>query len=144
MSIESEIKKIVESCGAKLYDIETVTERGKTIYRVIITSPQGVDLQQCAEISNLISPILDVNPPVSGEYNLEVSSPGIERKLTKPVHFENSIGELVKIKHTELGKLKGKIVSCDSESVTIKDGSSKEEKKLAFGDILQAKTYYTW
>jgi ribosome maturation factor RimP len=142
MSIESEIKKIVESCGAKLYDIETVTERGKTIYRVTITSPEGVDLQQCAEISNLISPILDVNPPISGEYNLEVSSPGIERKLKKPAHFENSIGEKVRITKIDGEVIEGELKSFDGKSVRVatKDG----EVSVDLEDIASAKTYFEW
>ena len=142
MSLESEIKKIVESCGAKLYDIETVTERGKTIYRVTITAPEGVDLQQCAEISNLISPLLDVNPPISGEYNLEVSSPGIERKLKKPSHFENSIGEKVRITKIDGEVIEGELKAFDGKSVQVatKDG----DVKIDLDEIASAKTYFEW
>jgi len=138
------LENLLKECGVSLYDTEIVTENEHKIYRVYITSKDGITLDKCTEVTKILSPIFDLEPPVEGEYFLEVSSPGIERKLTKPVHFKNSIGELVKIKHSELGKLKGEIVSCDSKSVTIKDSSSKEERKLAFEDILQAKTYYTW
>lgn len=142
MSLESEIKKIVESCGAKLYDIETVTERGKTIYRVTITSPEGVDLQQCADISNLISPLLDVHPPVSGEYNLEVSSPGIERKLKKSSHFENSIGEKVRITKIDGEVIEGELKAFDGRRVRVatKDG----EVSLDLDEIASAKTIFEW
>jgi ribosome maturation factor RimP len=138
------LKNLLKECGVSLYDTEIVTENGHKIYRVYITSRDGITLDKCTEVTRILSPIFDLEPPVSGEYFLEISSPGIERKLTKPVHFANSVGELVKIKHSELGKLKGEIVSCDSNGITIKDSSSKREKKLAFGDILQAKTYYIW
>ncbi len=138
------LKNLLKECGVSLYDTEIVTENGHKIYRVYITSRDGITLDKCTEVTRILSPIFDLEPPVSGEYFLEISSPGIERKLTEPVHFANSVGELVKIKHSELGKLKGEIVSCDSNGITIKDSSSKREKKLAFGDILQAKTYYIW
>ncbi len=142
MSLESEIKKIVESCGAKLYDIETVTERGKTIYRVTITAPEGVDLQQCADISNLISPLLDVHPPVSGEYNLEVSSPGIERKLKKASHFENSIGEKVRITTIDGRVVEGELIAFDGKTVQIATKSGEES--VDFDEIASAKTYFEW
>jgi ribosome maturation factor RimP len=138
------LENLLKECGVSLYDTETVTENDHKIYRVYITSKDGINLDKCTEVTKILSPIFDLEPPVSGEYFLEVSSPGIERKLTEPKHFKNSIGELVKIKHTELGKLKGEIVSSDNESVTIKDKADKEEKKLSFGDILQAKTFYSW
>ena len=87
MNLESQIAKIIRVNGASLYDIETVTEFDETIYRILITKSGGVSLDMCADISRDLSPFLDVNPPMNGRYRLEVSSPGIERKLLKPVHF---------------------------------------------------------
>jgi len=138
------LESLVQSCGVSLYDTETVTENDHKIYRVYIISPDGITLDKCTEVTKILSPLYDVEPPVSGEYFLEVSSPGIERKLTSAHHFKNSIGELVKIKHTELGKLKGKILDADENTVTILDKKDKEEKQLAYSDILNAKTYYSW
>ncbi|WP_187648075.1 ribosome maturation factor RimP [Nitrosophilus labii] len=142
MSLESEIKKIVESCGAKLYDIETVTERGRTIFRVTIKSDEGVDLDLCADISNMISPLLDVNPPVKGDYNLEVSSPGIERKLKKPSHFENSVGELVHIVFDDGTQLKGKLKEVKWPELVIE--TDRGEEKADMNEIASAKTYFEW
>ena len=143
MSLESEIKQIVESCGAKLYDIETVTERGKTIYRVTITAPNGVDLQKCVEVSNLISPMLDVNPPINGEYNLEVSSPGVERKLKKSSHYEHSIGEKVRITRIDGAVLEGTLQSFDGKSVEI-ENEKGEVQKVPLDEIVSAKTLFEW
>ena len=142
MQLENEIRKIVESCGAKLYDIETVTERGKTIYRVTITAPEGVDLDRCAQISNLISPLLDVHPPVSGEYNLEVSSPGVERKLKKPSHYQNSIGERVRLTTLDGETIEGELKAADDSSVTLATKHGDETIKL--DDIASAKTTFEW
>lgn len=142
MSLEKDIEKIVESLGAKLYDIETVTENKKTIYRVTIKNKNGVDLDLCAKVSNMISPLLDVNPPVRGDYNLEVSSPGIERKLKKPSHFENSIGELVKVVLNDGSEIKGELKDFKDNSLLVETDHGLKSVKL--NDIASAKTYYKW
>jgi len=142
VSLEQEIKKMVESCGAKLYDIETVNERGKTIYRVTITHPEGVDLQKCVEVSNLISPLLDVNPPISGDYNLEVSSPGVERKLKKLEHFQNSLGEKVRITTIQGDVIEGRLKEVQDKEIVIQ--TKEGERRLDFDEIASAKTYFEW
>ncbi len=141
-SLESKISDMVKMHGAELYDIESVTENGNTIFRVYITKKGGVDLDLCADISNDLSPLLDIEPPVSGQYFLEVSSPGIERRLDKPSHFKNAIDERVKMKLSDGSKIKAKIVSADEDSVTInnKDG----EQVIPYSDIRKAKTYFDW
>jgi len=142
VALEDEIAQIVESYGVTFYDSEIVNENGRDIYRVYITKEGGVDLDTCAKISNDISPLLDINSPIDGTYYLEVSSPGIERKLKKPSHFQNSIGELVKFKTVDGDKLKGVIDSADSSSVTIKVEDDKRVYK--YSDISKAKTYFDW
>lgn len=81
MNLEQSIELAVEGCGAQVYDIVSTKENDRNIYRVYITSKDGVNLDKCAEVSRMISPILDLDEPMNGNYNLEVSSPGIERKL---------------------------------------------------------------
>lgn len=139
---EDQIAKIVEANGASLYGIETVTEFDETIYRVLITKTGGITLDQCADISNELSPFLDVHAPVSGKYRLEVSSPGIERKLTKPSHFKNAIGEKVKVKVMGGDKLKGELKSADDEGiiVTTKHG----DETYRYDDLGTVKTYFEW
>jgi len=142
MNLENEIRKIVESCGARLYDIETVNERGKTIYRVTITSPEGIDLDRCAQVSNLISPLLDVHPPIEGEYNLEVSSPGVERKLKKPSHFHNSVGEKVRVTKLDGTVLEGELLRADDRRIAVR--TKKGEEEIGLDEIASAKTYFEW
>jgi ribosome maturation factor RimP len=114
MSLENDIKAIVESSGYELYDTTVVNENGQTIYRVSIISKEfedkkrkGVSLEQFVDLTHLISPLLDVTPPVSGEYRLEVGSPGLERKLTKLEHFKKSIGEVVAVNNILTQKIVG-------------------------------------
>ncbi len=142
MNLEEQIARIVRSHGAEFYDTETVKENDQTIYRVYITKEGGVDLDTCAEISNDLSPLLDVHPPVSGNYYLEVSSPGIERTLKKPQHFQNAVGERVKLKISGGDKVKGIVQSADEEGVTLK--TKEGEERYDYGKINKARTYYDW
>ena len=140
MNLDEKIAKIVEANGAKLYDTEVATEFDETIYRVYITAPEGVTLDQCAEISNELSPFLDVHPPVQGAYRLEVSSPGIERKLTKPAHFKQSVGDKVKVKVLGGEKRKGILKAADDEGVVIE--TKEGEHPYKYHELGTVKTYF--
>ena len=138
MKLEEVVKNIVEDNGCELYDIEQTMEGDNKFYRVYITKPGGVSLNDCAAINNLLSPIFDIEDPVEGKYFLEVSSPGVERKLTKKEHFEKSIGENVKVTTNDGQKIKGQLKSFDGEVAEI------GKEKVNFNDIKKAKTYVDW
>lgn len=142
MNLETQISKIIEANGAALYDTEIVTEFDETIFRVLVTKEGGVDLDLCATISNELSPFLDVHPPMSGRYRLEVSSPGIERKLTKPVHFKHAVGEKVKLKIKGGDKLKGLLKSVDDQGIVVETKSGDES--YGYDDLNTCKTYFEW
>jgi ribosome maturation factor RimP len=138
------LKQLISDQGVELYDTETVTDGDRKIYRIYITSKDGITLDKCTEITKIVSPILDIDPPVSGEYILEVSSPGIDRKLSTIDHFKNSIGELVKIKLSNGEKSKNKIIKVENSTITLYDKAAKAEKEIEFNDIIKAKTYFEW
>ncbi|WP_418186218.1 ribosome maturation factor RimP [Aliarcobacter vitoriensis] len=142
MNLEEQIRLIVENNGLKLYDIITVRENDRNVFRVVVTSPEGINLDKCAEVSRMISPILDIEEPMNGVYNLEVSSPGIERKLKKKEHFIASVGELIKVKNLETEVFKGKLLKADEEKIVILTEFGEEE--LAYDNILSASTYFEW
>ena len=142
MNLDVQISKIIEANSAALYDTEVVTEFDETIYRVLITKVGGVSLDLCATISHELSPFLDVHPPMSERYRLEVSSPGIERKLTKPVHFQNAVGEKVKAKLGEGDKLKGLLKSADNKGIVIE--TKQGDESFAYGELNTCKTYFEW
>ena len=77
-----DLEALARECGVQLNDVETVSENGRTIYRISITKAGGVGLDDCERLSRLLSPIFDVEPPLEGEWTLEVGSPGLERKLS--------------------------------------------------------------
>ncbi|NEW60141.1 ribosome maturation factor RimP [Sulfurovum sp. bin170] len=142
MSLDEQIGKIVKANGANFYGTETAQEDSNTVFRVFITREGGVSLDLCAEISNELSPFLDVNPPMHGGYYLEVSSPGIERKLENSTHFMSAIGERVKFKIHGGDKEKGLILKADKTGFTIT--LKKEEVRFEYANISKAKTYYEW
>ena len=142
MNLDTQIAKIIEANGAALYDTEVVTEFDETIYRVLITKTGGVNLDLCADISHELSPFLDVHPPMNGQYRLEVSSPGIERKLTKPVHFQNAIGEKVKLKLGGGEKLKGLLKEADDKGIVVE--TKQGDESFSYGELNTCKTYFDW
>lgn len=144
MELEQQIKIAVEGCGVYLYDIVNTKVHDDNVYRVSVTSSDGISLDKCEQISRMISPILDINEPMRGKYRLEVSSPGIERKLVKKEHFLGSIGENVKGKEFNLETFKGKLLSIDGDNYTFESEKTEETFTLNFDDILSASTYYNW
>jgi len=137
-----QITKIVESCGVSLYDTEVANEFDKKIFRIYITSKEGINLDKCAEISRILSPIFDLEPPLEGEYLFEVSSPGIERKLTKPEHYSASIGEKVKIKLKTKEKFIGLLESFNGNAASVR--VENELKQISLDEIESARTYFEW
>jgi len=142
MSLNEQIAKIVKANGASFYGTEIAQDDGNSIFRVFITQEGGVSLDLCAEISNELSPFLDVNPPMHGGYYLEVSSPGIERKLENPNHFISAVGERVKFKIHGGDKEKGEITSADETGFTI--SKKGEDVRFEYANISRAKTYFEW
>ncbi len=121
--LKEEVKKdifvIVESLGFTIYDIEVKT-RKLTIY---IDKEQGVTIDDCELVSKNISALLDVKDPFPSSYILEVSSPGINRKLKTREHFERAIGKKCKV-HTHFPientkVFKGILTECDENGISI-------------------------
>lgn len=139
---EIDLASIIEQTGARLYDSEITSENGRAIYRVYIIKDGGVSLDDCEAVSRVLSPIFDAVPPVSGEYFLEVSSPGLERKLSKIEHFKLSINEVAKITLNDKSQIIGKIIAVDDDIINIKDDGG--EHKISFNDIKKARTFIQW
>ncbi len=148
MSLHSDIESLVSSLNLELYDAAVVSENDETIYRVSVISKTivdgkraGVSLDECVELTHLISPLLDVTPPVSGEYRLEVGSPGIERKLVTLDHFKMSVGENISF-GMQKDKIKGLLQKVEGSKlfVVVDD----ELIEFEFNDIKKARTYFEW
>jgi ribosome maturation factor RimP len=149
MSLQSDIESIVKSVDLELYDAVIVSENDETIYRISIMSKEvedgkrkGVSLDTCVELTHMISPLLDVTPPVSGDYRLEVGTAGIERKLMNIGHFKKSIGEKVSILHSGKEKTRGTLLKVEGSKVFVE--TDEETADVEFNDIIKAKTYFEW
>ncbi|WP_417326181.1 ribosome maturation factor RimP [Halarcobacter sp.] len=142
MNLEESIEIAVQGCGAEVYDIVSLKENDMNIFRVYVTSKEGINLDKCAEISRMISPILDLDEPMNGKYNLEVSSPGIERKLKNPRHYKASIGDKVKLKDFDKNTIKGELLSADDNEIKIK--TEHGEEIISYDEISSASTYFEW
>ena len=149
MSLESDINSLVKSVDLELYDTVIVNENDETIYRVSVMSAEvidgkraGVSLDKCVELTHMISPLLDVTPPVSSDYRLEVGTAGIERKLTNIGHFKKSIGEKVSIVYAGKEKVKGPLLKVEGNTISV--AGEDETVEVEFNDISRAKTYFEW
>ncbi len=142
MNLEESIEIAVQGCDAELYDIVTTKEHDRNIFRIYVTVPGGISLDKCAEISRMISPILDIEEPMHGNYNLEVSSPGIERKLKKPQHYKASIGEKIRVKDFNKDIVKGELTFADENEIKVT--TEHGEEIISYDEISAASTYYEW
>lgn len=86
-----------EALGFEVLAVELTGSPGRMILRVYIDGPKGVTVDDCARASQQFSAILDVEDPVPGHYTLEVSSPGLDRPLTKARHFQAVVGQEVRV-----------------------------------------------
>jgi ribosome maturation factor RimP len=93
------LEPIVAGEGLELLEVEFIREREGWILRLFIDKPGGrVGLDECSQVSRAVDTVLDVEDIVPHEYNLEVSSPGVNRPLKKPTHYERVKGQKVKVK----------------------------------------------
>ncbi|MCC5793333.1 MAG: ribosome maturation factor RimP [Chromatiales bacterium] len=95
------LEPVVERLGYELSDLEFVKARHGRL-RIFIDHPEGVDLDACEAVSHAVSAVLDVEDPLPGEYVLEVSSPGMDRRLVKPGHFDRFAGERIRLRFRRL------------------------------------------
>lgn len=128
---------IVESFGVEIYDVEYVKEGADFYLRAYIDKPDGVNIQDCENVSRALSDALDKEDFMEDAYILEVSSPGLGRTLKKDKHLEKSLGKEVEVKtYKPIEKQKefaGVLKAFDENTITITDESG--EKVLNRTDI---------
>jgi ribosome maturation factor RimP len=134
MSQRAQLRAVVEPVvGAAGYDLEdlTLSRAGRrSVVRVVVDRDGGLDLDAVADVSRLVSKALDAAEDrgreiVVGEYQLEVSSPGVDRPLTLPRHWRRNIGRLVKV-----GPLVGRVVGVDDAGVMLEAAGEKAGERV--------------
>lgn len=92
------LEPIIARDGFELVEVEWLREGSSWVLRVYVDRPGGVSIDNCQELSRTIEPVLDVEDLIEPAYHLEVSSPGVERPLRKPEHFQRFAGERAHVK----------------------------------------------
>jgi len=123
------LEPTIEQLGYELADLEWRQGGRNGLLRIYIDRDGGVDVDDCGAVSRQVSAILDVEDPLPGHYTLEVSSPGLDRTLTKPAHFRRFTGQdiRVKLRFPLDGRrnFRGALVSADDEKIKVDvDGQS--------------------
>jgi ribosome maturation factor RimP len=138
---------LVRGEGMELVDVEFLHEREGWILRLLIDKPGGIGIEDCSAITHILNPVLDVEDFIPHEYHLEVSSPGLNRPLTKPAHFAQAEGKKVKVKtYGPIGEpprknFSGVLRSSDPEAVTVEvEGAGAF--RIPFKDIAKAHLEY--
>jgi ribosome maturation factor RimP len=124
------IEPMVQALGCELWGIEKLQQGRQVVLKIYIESANGVNVDDCARVSRQVSAMLDVEDPIPGEYLLEVSSPGVERRLFKPEHFNVCKGEKVQITLRQAfdgrRKFKGLLCGLEDEEVVIRVDDAQE------------------
>lgn len=134
---EALLTPIAQANGVEIYDVEYVKEGADWYLRAYIDKPDGVNIQDCENVSRALSDALDKDDFIEDAYILEVSSPGLGRTLKKDKHFEKSLGLEVELKtYKAIDKVKefsGVLKSYDETSLTLEING--EEKIFAKSDV---------
>ena len=133
---------IVNGEGYEIYDVEYAKEGPHWFLRLFITREEGVNVDDCETISRAVSTILDEKDCIQTNYFLEVSSPGIERNLRQEEHFEDAVGEIVKVKlYKDIDgakEIEGELVSSDRLVIVVQTQNAQVEidkKNIAKANI---------
>jgi ribosome maturation factor RimP len=146
------IAPIVADLKLDLYDLEF---RGGTLRVTLDTPPggeRGVSIDEISLASRLIGRDLDHHDPVPGHYTLEVTSPGLERTLRTPAHFQREMGKTVNIRLRDVvngeRRIQGVLVSADERGATLRLESpppdSADERTVTYDQIDRARTVFVW
>lgn len=143
------VAPIVADLGLELYDLEFVGGVLKIVVDTSVGSEQNVSLDTIALITRLVSREFDHSDPMPGRYTLEVTSPGLERTLRVPRHFQREIGKVVALRlHPNQNgnrRLQGVIVGADELAVTVRtDESLPTDVVVPFQSIDRARTVFEW
>jgi ribosome maturation factor RimP len=146
MVAEAVVAPVVEASGLELVEVTFRREAGRKVLRVVVDREGGVDIDTISATAEQVSRRLDLEGFAPGPYALEVSSPGIERPLRRPVDFRRRVGDRVKVRTVSriegARNHAGALVSADAEAIVIAtDGG---ELRVPYEGIASARTVADW
>jgi ribosome maturation factor RimP len=134
----------VGAVGLELVDVELRSG----VLLVTVDRQGGVDLEALTEANRAASLLLDELDPIPGRYALEVSSPGVERRLRTPAHFARALGETVTVKTRPQvpgdRRLQGRLACADDNGFELAVEGAPDPIRLAYADIDRARTVFEW
>ncbi len=142
------LEPVIDQMGYDTVRIMTIGEKDPTLQIMIEHKESGKELtvDDCAAVSRAVSAVLDEKDPIDGRYTLEISSPGLDRPLTKPEHFLRYIGYAVKVETVEpvekRKRFKGTLKNISPDNVITIDMEDKDYS-VAFANIAKAKIVIT-
>ena len=137
------VTPLLEDAGLRLYDLELTDG----VLHVLVDRDGGADIGTISQVARALTRALDEHSPIDGDYGLEVSTPGLERPLRTPAHFQGAIGAEVKVKTLPQvdgeRRVEGTVTAADDDgcTVTSADGS---QRTLRFDEIERARTVFVW
>lgn len=147
-SVTAMVSPILDDLGLELYDMEF----SGGVLKVTIDTPagqeSGVDIDQISRVNRLLGRELDHNDVVPGRYTLEVSSPGLERNLRTPHHFQREVGKDVSIRlvaeHEGQRRFAGALVAATDATATVRVADTAQSVEIPLSLIEKAKTVFVW
>ena len=131
--VEEIIKPYAEELGLEIWDVTFKKEGSDWYLRVFIDKDGGVSIDDCVDLTHAVSKPLDDADPIAQNYMLEISSPGVERELTRDTHFEKYIGSPVTVRTIRpidgVRDFKGTLVGYENKTITVR---LEDEKELSF------------
>jgi ribosome maturation factor RimP len=114
---------VVSNLGYELWELEFLPRSSGALLRLYIDSADGISLDDCERVSHAVSAALDSADPIPGQYTLEVSSPGLDRVLRTPAHFERFTGERVRVEMSRLidgrKRFSGQLLAANDHEITL-------------------------
>ncbi|NLZ61596.1 MAG: ribosome maturation factor RimP [Acholeplasmataceae bacterium] len=126
-TIKREIVPMIEELGFFLYDIEYIKEKRQELLRIAIDKDSGITVDECVLVLERIAPVIDKLNPLGGECQIEVTSPGAERKLRNKEEIKRALGKYVHVDTYEQ-KHEGILSDFNGETLTLKLAKNKEIK----------------
>ena len=128
--IEEMIEPVVNGLGCQLWGIEKLSQGKYSVLKIYIEAEKGIDVDDCARVSRQVSALLDVEDPFKGNYTLEVSSPGLDRRLFKLNQFDSYKGAQVKLSlrrpYEGRRRFTGILCGIEEEDVVLRSDSNEE------------------
>ena len=119
------LQPAVEDMGYVFWGMEQLRQGRGSLLRIYIDSPSGVALDDCAAVSERLAGILDVEDPITGAYRLEVSSPGLDRRLFTVAQYRQAVGAMVSVRLRRLldkrRRITGLLRGADARAIVLED-----------------------